>query len=115
MLAKIIMTGSLTLLFGWQTVASASSISARVNVFGDKLTQFERQMNELKAQQVNQKQATEEKDQRIQSIVSRLNQLEDQIYQGVDSTQTNSYPPKAGRYQPTNSSKRFTDQLYAYP
>jgi len=115
MLAKLIMTGSLTLLLGWQTLASASSISARVNVFEDKLSQFERQMNELKAQQVNQKQATEAKDERIKSIVSRLNQLEDQVYHGLNPSQIDTYPPSAARYQPVQSSHRFTDRLYAYP
>ncbi|WP_157792560.1 hypothetical protein [Thiomicrospira microaerophila] len=112
--------GSLTLCFGWQSVAQASSISARVNVFETKLSQFERQMNELKAQQVNQIQTSEDNEARIKSIVSRLNMLEDQMNYTSPSSSTGRYTIPAGQAHYSNSysntySNRFTDRLYTYP
>jgi septal ring factor EnvC (AmiA/AmiB activator) len=116
MLAKLLLTSSMTLIFSWHSAAFASSLTAKVNVFESKLSQFERQMNEVNARQVNQVQLTETNQADIKTIKSRLTQLENQVIYGQDPSGLESYPSEVRT--PTNQpyySNRFTDRLYSFP
>ena len=116
MLAKICLMSLVTLLFSWHSMAFASSLTAKVNVFENKLSQFERQLNELNARQVSQVQTSESAQAELKAIKSRLTQLENQLLTNQDPRQLASYP-KSTRTSAQSSyySNRFTDRLYSYP
>lgn len=116
MRAKIILMSSITLMFSWHSAASATSLTAKVNVFENKMSQFERQMNEVSARQVNQVQLAEANESDIKAIKSRLYQLENQISYGINPSMMDSYPTSVRTSKSSSQyPNRFTDRLYSYP
>ncbi|UQB41691.1 hypothetical protein JX580_08415 [Thiomicrospira microaerophila] len=95
------------MMFGMANVAYATSISARVNVFEDKLTQFEKQVNEMRAQQASQNQASERQASTVSKLQIQVDSIQDQLDQYFYShSSSGSSSPRHGR---------FTDRLYSYP
>ena len=95
------------IMFAASNLANATSISARVNVFEDKLTQFEKQVNEIRAQQASQSQASERKANTVSQLKVQVDSIQDQLDQYLyDSSST---------LRPLKHKDRFTDRLYSYP
>lgn len=107
MLKKLNITAFIIMVFGFTSLVQASSISARVNVFEDKLTEFEKRINEMRAEQASHKQASERQARSVSELQIQVDsiqgQLDNQFYGGSSSSGSSS------KYQ------RFTDRLYSYP
>lgn len=95
------------IVFAVSNLANATSISARVNVFEDKLTQFEKQVNEIRAHQASQSQASERKENTVSQLQIQVDSIQDQLDQYL-------YAPSSG-HRPSKHKDRFTDRLYSYP
>lgn len=102
-----VMVGALA----WQTV-QASSISTRVRVLENKVSQFERQVNQERAQQNNQVEQVKRNSHAIEALTVRVDEVSLKLKQGVPDTEANS--AKAIKRADADNG-RFTDTRYSFP
>ncbi|WFE69006.1 hypothetical protein P8S54_01535 [Thiomicrospira sp. R3] len=107
MATKLNVLAFIIMAFGFTGLVQASSISTRVNVFEDKLTQFEKQMNEMRAEHASQKQASERQARSVSELQIQVESIQGQLGNYFYSSPTS--PGSSAKYQ------RFTDRLYYYP
>ena len=88
--------------FAWQS-AQASSISTRVRVLENKVSQFERQVNQERAQQQAQVLQVQKNTKAIEQMRVQLEEMQ---------TPDRDKKGKGVHYL---SDKRFTDSRYSYP
>lgn len=96
-----VMVGALT----WQTV-QASSISTRVRVLETKVSQFERQVNQERAQQQNQVEQVQRNSNAIEALTVRLDSVDLKLKQTTPGVEEKPYGP---------ANRRFTDTRYSFP
>ncbi|WP_029935440.1 hypothetical protein [Thiomicrospira pelophila] len=101
-----VMVGALA----WQTV-QASSISTRVRVLENKVSQFERQVNQERAQQNNQVEQVKRNSHAIEALTVRVDEVSLKLKQGSDIESNSANALK--RAEANNG--RFTDTRYSFP
>lgn len=111
MLIKSLTVGVMVGSLAWQTV-QASSISTRVRVLEHKVTQFERQTNQERAQQKNQVEQVQRNSHAIDALTARVSEVQLKLKQNGSEAKPGQSEATKRRYL---TDGRFTDSRYSYP
>jgi chromosome segregation ATPase len=106
MAVKGLTVGLVLGLFAWETV-QAASISTRVRVLENKVSQFERQVNKERADQSAQVEQVQKNTHAIEALKVRVDQ--------VQSDLERAKPEEAASGASYLTDRRFTDSRYSYP
>lgn len=105
-----VMVGALA----WQTV-QASSISTRVRVLENKVSQFERQANQERAQQHSQVEQVQRNSNAIQALGVRVDDMHRKLESQAMPTPTDDKLKGKKTQRRYLTDGRFTDRLYSFP